>query len=221
MLLSNAIIAVALEQLLTNPTIRSTSLKKKTIAIIGIAVCIAYFVSTAALIFTAGKTALLCMEISTMAAGIYMVLLFISLPYSAAKGLSLFKKMSVICAAACMMLTNMAHWVNISVTQPLINAGLNVPDYFRIGTWPSVEMAVDYIAWGLFMSLAFLFAAKAIKPNAGMRWLLVTCGCLCIIGFLGVLVNENLWYIAPIGYGPGTVVLCVKLILQSKREKPI
>lgn len=116
-------------------------MKKKTIAIIGIVVRIAYFVSTAALIITAGKTALLCMEITTMVAGIYMVLLFISLPYSADKGLSLFKKMSVICAAACMILTNMAHWVNISVTQPLISAGLNVPDFLRIETWPSVEMA--------------------------------------------------------------------------------
>ena len=182
-------------------------MKKKTIAIIGIAVCIAYFVSTAALIITAGKIALLCMEVSTMVAGIFMVILFMSLPYSTDKSGSLFKKMAVICAAACMVLTNMAHWVNISVTQPLINAGINVPDYFRIGTWPSVEMAVDYVGWGLFMSLAFLFAAKAIKPNLGFRWLLIACGCLCMIGFVGVLANENLWYIAPIGYGPGTVVL--------------
>ena len=193
-------------------------LKKKTIAIIGISVCIAYFISTAALIITAGKIALLCMEISTMVAGIYMVLLFISLPYSADKSPSLFKKMSVLCAAACMILTNVAHWVNIGVTQPLIDAGVNVPAYLRIGTWPSVEMAVDYVAWGLFMSLAFLFAAKAVKPNIGLRWLLITCGCLCMIGFVGVLANENLWYIAPIGYGLGTVILCGKLISVSKRD---
>lgn len=191
-------------------------MKKKSIAVIGIAVCIAYFIATASLIITAGKFALLCMELSTMVAGVYMVFLFISLPFAADKSLSPFKKMSVICAAACMILTNAVHWVNISVTQPLINAGINVPDYFRIGVWPSVEMAVDYVAWGLFMSLAFLFAAKAILPDAGMKGLLITCGCLCMIGFWGVLVNENLWYIAPIGYGPGTIMLCVKLISQGE-----
>ena len=196
-------------------------MKNKTIAIIGIAVCIAYFASTAALIVTAGENALLCMEISTMTAGVYMVILFMALPYSADNSASIFRKMAVICSAACMVFTNVAHWVNIRVTKPLINAGINVPDYFRIGTWPSVEMAVDYIAWGLFMSLAFLFAAKAILPDAGMRWLLVVCGCLCMIGFVGVLANENLWYIAPIGYGPGTVVLCVKLIPRVKQEKSV
>ena len=81
-----------------------------------------------------------------------------------------------------------------------------------------MELVVDYLARGLFRSLACLFAAKANLQDGGIRWLLVICGSLFIIGFEDVLANENLWYIAPIGYGPGTVVLCVKLILLSKHD---
>ena len=42
-------------------------------------------------------------------------------------------------------LTSVAHIVNITVTRRLISNGINVPDYFRIGYFPSVEMAVDYL----------------------------------------------------------------------------
>ena len=130
---------------------RSVVLKNTTIAIIGIGVCIVYSASTAALVVTAGEIALLCMEISTMAAGIYMVVLFMALPYSADNSASIIRKMAVCCSAACMLFTNVANWLNISVERSLIIAGINVPDYFGIGTWPYVKMAVDYIAWGLFM----------------------------------------------------------------------
>lgn len=191
-------------------------MKTKSIAQVGIAVCFFYFIATGALIITAGKLALLCMEISTMVAGVYMVMLFIVLPYSTDKTAFVYRVPAIICASACMVLTNVAHWVNISVTQPLINAGINVPEYFMIGKWPSVEMAVDYVAWGLFMSLAFTFAAMAVQPSARLRPLLFACGGLCMIGFLGVLVNENMWYIAPLGYGLGTAVLCGKLIKLSR-----
>lgn len=186
-------------------------MNRKMISNVGITICNIYFIATIVLALTASEIALLCLEISTMVAGVYMVMLFISLPYSTDNKYTIRRKMAVICAAACMTLTNVIHWVNISVTRPLINAGIHVPDHFRIGAWPSVEMAIDYVAWGLFMSLAFLFAANAILSDTGIRRLLVICGCLCMIGFFGVLANENLWYIAPIGYGPGTVVLCVKL----------
>ena len=29
----------------------------------------------------------------------------------------------------------------------------DVPFYYQIGQWPSVEMAIDYLAWGFFMGI--------------------------------------------------------------------
>lgn len=35
----------------------------------------------------------------------------------------------------------------------------------------------------------------------------------CMIGFFGtVFINENIWYVAPIGYGFGTIAICIQMI---------
>ena len=32
----------------------------------------------------------------------------------------------------------------------------------------------------------------------------------CLIGFVGALfINENIWYLAPMGYGFGLLILCI------------
>ena len=121
-------------------------------------------------------------------------------------------------------LTGLAHTVNMTVTRKLIAEGIAVPDYFRIGFWPSVEMAVDYLAWGFFMGLAFLSVGLAIrsgeKSKRLMKGLVIICGVLCLTGFLGaVLVHENLWYLAPVGYGFGTIVICIQMLRGRENGK--
>lgn len=112
-------------------------------------------------------------------------------------------------------LTTVAHVVNITVTRKLISEGINVPNYFRIGYWPSVEMAIDYVAWGLFVGLAFLCVGISIKnaKNKFIKIHTIISGILCFIGFFGALfINENIWYLAPIGYGIIPIYTCIKLI---------
>ena len=97
--------------------------------------------------------------------------------------------------------------------------GVAVPLYFQIGQWPSVEMAVDYLAWGLFMGLAFLCLGIPVvvsndKAKRRIRIVTLINGVLCLIGFIGaIFINENIWYVAPMGYGLGLLILC---ILNSK-----
>jgi Na+-translocating ferredoxin:NAD+ oxidoreductase RnfE subunit len=62
--------------------------------------------------------------------------------------------MQVFMSCAC-SLTAAAHIINIAVTRRMISDGVNVPIYFQIGYWPSVEMAVDYLAWGFFCRSCF------------------------------------------------------------------
>lgn len=95
--------------------------------------------------------------------------------------------------------------------------GVEVPAYFQIGFWPSVEMAIDYLAWGFFMGFAFLCIGIAIKNRDKteriIKTTLLICGILCLIGFFGtVFVNENIWYIAPMGYGLGTMIICIQMM---------
>lgn len=126
------------------------------------------------------------------------------------------KTMAVFMACAC-SLTSMAHIINITVTRRLISEGVNVPNYFRIGYWPSVEMAVDYLAWGFFVGLAFLCigfsATNNDKSKISIKRTTIISGLLCLIGFFGALfINENLWYLAPLGYGIIPVYICIKML---------
>ncbi len=186
----------------------------KKISVIGIVTCILYFISVGMFLITKADLALTLWELMTVFSG--PVMLFVLLALCKVLDITSIFKSAVLgfmsCACA---LTAVAHIVNITVTRRLISDGLNVPDYFKIGFWPSVEMAVDYLAWGFFVGLAFLcigFAAQN-KTKSNMRYTALVCGILCLIGFLGtIFINENLWYIAPWGYGFGTMVLCIQML---------
>jgi hypothetical protein len=117
-----------------------------------------------------------------------------------------------------MLLTNLVHWINIIAIKLLIENGINIPTYFQIGTWPSFIMATEYLGWGLFMGLAFILSGINIKLTINIRRILLLNGSLCLMGFLGVIINKNLWYIASLGYGIGTAIICIKILI-IKNEK--
>lgn len=152
-----------------------------------------------------------------------MIMLVLVFPFSKTEKIKSIKIMAIIFAAVCMVLTNVTHIVNLTVTEQLIKNGINIPDYLLIGKWPSVEMAIDFLAWGFFMGLAFLFSSFGIENELKFKKLkniLFACASLCIVGFIGaILINQNFWYIAPLGYGIGTVILCFELLSLDKQEK--
>lgn len=67
------------------------------------------------------------------------------------------------------------------------------------------------------MGFAFLCIGIAIKNRDKteriIKTTLLICGILFLIGFFGtVFVNENIWYIAPMGYGLGTMIICIQMM---------
>jgi len=194
---------------------------QKTVAILGLIVCFLYFATTVAFVATGSNPALLLFEIITMLSGVYMVFLIAALPYAQHEKSKIPRIAAVSCAAACMAITNIVHFLNITVIRPMIAGGVEVPDYLVLGLWPSAITATEYIAWGLFIALAFLLLALISKPKTILKPLLCLCGCLCMVGFLGVMINEYLWYVAPLGYGVGTVVICIALLRQGSAHQEV
>lgn len=193
----------------------------KKISIIGILTVILYFISVSGFLLTHTEVALTVWEMMTIISGpvVFMVLLefshYLGTPDILRRAMSGF--LSCVCA-----LTGGAHIVNITVTRRLIREGVEVPPYYQIGQWPSVEMAIDYLAWGLFMGLAFLciscIAGSNRKGAKAMQILALINGILCFMGFAGaLLINENLWYAAPVGYGLGLLILCVMRLRVKER----
>ncbi len=187
----------------------------KTVSKLGLLVCLAYFLTVIIQIIFNNSFTLYLVSIITMFSGIYMTLLVAAFP-TEKEHKYFYRIMAIVSVSGCMILTNAAHFINIAAIKPLIASGIFIPDYFQIGKYPSLLMAIDYVGWGLFMGLAFIFSSCFINTTLKLRKFLLLCGCLCFAGFIGVLFNENLWYIAPLGYGIGTAVICVKLLLSEK-----
>lgn len=190
----------------------------------GILTCIIYFMAVGLFLITKTEFALTLWEILTVIGAIVILIILIKLADDLHISSNSKICMIVFMGCAC-TLTAAAHTVNISVTRTLIAQGVNVPNYLRIGYWPSVEMAVDYLAWGLFVGLAFFTLGFAVGKNTKfmnmMKKLIILCGIICFLGFFGTLfINENLWYFAPMGYGVGTIIICWKMIKSSNISLP-
>ncbi len=189
---------------------------EKRIPHIGIVTCILYFIAVTLFLITKTETALTIWELFTIIGAPVILFVLIELANLMNIALAYRNAMLVFMSCTC-SLTGLAHIINITVTRKLIADDINVPNYFRIGYWPSVEMATDYLAWGFFMGLAFLSVGFAInrdnKKKSMMKIIVLVCGTLCLTGFLGtVFINENLWYFAPLGYGFGTILICIKML---------
>ena len=188
----------------------------KKIAIIGVFTCILYFISVGLFLLTKEEAALTTWELMTCLSA-PIELLVLSELSNLVNATAIYKNAMLVFMACACALTSVAHIVNITVTRRLISEGINVPEYFRIGFWPSVEMAIDYLAWGFFVGLAFLcigFATNSKdKQKLMIKVTVLVCGMLCLSGFFGaIFINENLWYVAPMGYGLGSMIICIQMM---------
>ena len=197
-------------------------IQTKKIYIITIADVILYFISVLLFLVTQTDIALTVWELVTILSGPILLFVMLQLGNDLIRSKTVMYAMLSFMTCVC-ILTSAAHIVNISVTRRLISEDVNVPSYFQIGQWPSVEMAVDYLAWGFFMGLAYLSLGlpplKSEENKNGLRIALIICGFMCLIGFFGALfINENLWYIAPMAYGPGIIIICILAMFAGKNK---
>ncbi len=64
------------------------------------------------------------------------------------------------------------------------------------------------------VALYIIFAVKRLKT------ILLICGSLCLLGFFGTaLVNGNHWYLVPLGYGLGAIIVCIEMLSDFKTIK--
>lgn len=187
----------------------------------GLVAVMCYFISTLGLVLIGNSTFIILMELSTILSAPILLLIFIAMPTSQEHDKEIAKMLSIIFMACCMILTSIVHFTNIAFIMPLHNSGVEIPIYFQIGQWPSALMVVDYLGWGFFMGLAFLVSSLAIrKEYRFLKNTVLVSGILCLLGLIGtVIINDNCWYIAPCGYGIGSAVICVELIIINKSKK--
>ncbi len=196
---------------------------KKKIAILGIVDVGLYAVIVFLYLIFKSEQLLTLWEAITILSAPVMLLILLDILKNSSHEKSVFQNLTIVFMTCTIVLTSVAHFVNITVTRKLIEEGVNIPTYFQIGYWPSVEMSIDYLAWGFFMGLAFITTACPLHMvdslEKRLKIMLFACGSLCLLGFFGtILVNENFWYLAPQGYGVGIMIVCIVMLQGHKKR---
>jgi hypothetical protein len=88
--------------------------------------------------------------------------------------------------------------------------------------WPAAAMALDLLAWDLFLGCSMLLAAPVFDRGGPRRtWVrrgMLTSGALCLIGTLGPATgNLSLQTIAIVGYAFVFPLVCLALALYFQR----
>jgi hypothetical protein len=187
-------------------------MSKKTkiiIAYIGIGLTILYFLVVAGYFITKSSIAFKCWEAMIIISAPVMLIVLVSVPENTDISKEGWKISSIAFMICTTVITSEAHYNNI-ISNNITNAEFQ---------------ANDSLAWGLFMGLAFIFTFLALPSKiAGfrkIRYTILICGCLCLLGLLGPISDITaLWFLAVAGYGIGTPVICVQLIsfYKSKSE---
>lgn len=96
----------------------------------------------------------------------------------------------------------------------------------RLYPWPSMVLALDLLAWDLFLGLALLLASSAFTGRgqlpAAVRGGTILAGALCLLGFIGPLTGEmRVQFLAIAGYAfvlPATCALMALLFRRADGE---
>ncbi len=116
-------------------------------------------------------------------------------------------------------LTSGVHFVQLTA----VRQGLSLPPSTD---WPSVSLALDFLAWDGFLGLALLSAAPVFrgdKLRAAIRAGMALSGALCVAGAVGISLGyPRLHLLAVAGFGAGLPVVCVLLArLFARRDASI
>ena len=190
---------------------------KKIYHILMIILCFLYAGVVALYLSTKSEVCLAIWEIYTILSAIYFLIYFRLL----SKHLGFNQKevkIITIMFVGLVVSTTIAHLSSVCITRPLLRNGYGVPEFYLIGTYPSIEMFIDYIGWGLFTGLGFIFISKFIKDNKLLKNVFLILGIMILVGFVGGFTPiQEIWYIASFGYGFGPVI--ISIILLAKKDE--
>ncbi len=124
----------------------------------------------------------------------------------------------------CAVLTCGMHILQLAVARRLPADAVIELAVLRVYPWPSMSLAIDFLAWDLFLGLALLFAAPAFaggRLQTAVRAAMTLGGALCVFGFLGPLLGVmRLQLLAIGGYAFVLPIACALLAILFRRSAP-
>lgn len=123
-------------------------------------------------------------------------------------------------------LTSINRYVALTVVRQSMDMGITDGlNWFMPYGWPSIMAAMEVLAWGFFLGLAFLFLAPTFRKGRlelAIFWTLIISGILALVAVLGQVMNSVvLNMLGIIAWGPGLIVLFSLLASWFRNTKPI
>jgi hypothetical protein len=113
-------------------------------------------------------------------------------------------------------LTCINRYVALTVVRQSLSAGnTDGLQWFLPYGWPSIMLAIEFLAWGFFFGLACLCLAPVFMQGRLERaifWTLIATGILSLMAVLGQVIGRNTLSFSPftfagvLGWGPGLTV---------------
>lgn len=121
-------------------------------------------------------------------------------------------------------LTSINRYVALTVVRQSLDMGITDGlNWFMPYGWPSIMAAMEVLAWGFFLGLAFLSLAPIFRKGRlelAIFWTLILSGILALVAVLGQVVNSIvLNMLGIVAWGPGLIVLFLLLAIWFKRTQ--
>jgi hypothetical protein len=118
-------------------------------------------------------------------------------------------------------LTSINRYVAMTVVRQSIAMGITDGlNWFMPYGWPSIMAAMEVLAWGFFLGLAFLFLTPVFrrgKLELTIFWTLIISGVFALLATLGQALNSvALNLLGILAWGPGLIVLFILLAFWFK-----
>jgi hypothetical protein len=123
-------------------------------------------------------------------------------------------------------LTSLNRYVSLTVIPQAMALGKTEGlGWFQPYGWPSIMAAMEVLAWGFYLGLAFFCLAPAFgkgKLERLIYWTLIVSGVFCLAAALGQVLNNPLLNMLGIAaWGPGLVILLGLLMAWFRQQEKV
>lgn len=190
------------------------------ISMIGVLLTALYILAVAGM-FTSGDLTpaepyVSIISVVSLASAPLFVFLWVILQNTVTPDKKIFTQTSLALIVIFATLTSINRYIAMTVVRQSIALGIRDGlNWFMPYGWPSVMAAMEILAWGFFLGLAFIFLSFAFRIGRLERaifWTLLLSGIFSLIAVLGQIVNSTvLNMLGIIAWGPGLILLFLLL----------
>jgi hypothetical protein len=154
---------------------------------------------------------------------VWMVFFWTILNYAVPEERKIFSQASLALIVIFAALTSINRYVGLTVVRQSLSSGQTSGlHWFLPYSWPSVMMAIEYLAWGFFFGLACICLAPVFhtgKIGSSIFWILIAIGILSLSASLGQIVGSSglsfnpFTFAGTLAWGPGltTAILLITI----------